>query len=77
MHNTVSMTTYNDDARVIVPSQLIGAAEAALILGVERSTMNRRLQRGDIVPLTKIDGPRGSYIFDRADIEALARGDAQ
>lgn len=65
------MTTDNNEARIIFPSQLIGAAEAAAILGVERSTLTRRLQRGEIHALAKLDGMRGVYVFDRADVLAL------
>ena len=61
-------------ARIIIPSQLIGAAEAAEILGLERSTLTRWIQRKRITPLTKIDGARGAYVFDRADVVALAQG---
>lgn len=67
--------TTGEEARIIFPSQLIGMAEAAEILGMERSTLTRRLLSGSIKALTKINGPRGAYIFDRADIEALAKGE--
>jgi excisionase family DNA binding protein len=63
-----------EEARIIIPSQLIGAAEAAEILGLERSTLTRWIQRKRITPLTKIDGARGAYVFDRADVVALAQG---
>jgi predicted site-specific integrase-resolvase len=68
------MTTFTEEARIIFPSQLIGAAEAAEILGLERSTLNRWIKRKTITPLAKLDGDRGAYVFDRADVLSLAQG---
>lgn len=68
------MTTTREEARFILPSQLIGAAEAAEILGLERSTLTRWMQRGTIKPLTKLDGDRGAYVFDRAEVIAISLG---
>lgn len=59
---------------MIVPADLIGAAEAAGILGLERSTLTRWIHGGKIKPLTQLDGKRGAYVFDRIDVEALAQG---
>jgi excisionase family DNA binding protein len=66
--------TTPDEARIIRPSQLIGAAEAAEILGLQRSTLTRWIHRGAIKPLAKLDGGRGAYVFDRAEILALSLG---
>lgn len=68
------MNTTTEEARIIFPSQLIGAAEAAEILGLERSTLNRWIQRKTITPLAKLDGARGVYVFDRADVLHIAQG---
>ena len=68
------MTTITEEARIIFPSQLIGAAEAAEILKLDRSTLNRWISRQIITPLAKLDGPRGVYVFDRADVLQLAQG---
>lgn len=76
MHNDMGVNINQDaseEARIIFPSQIIGIVEAAQILGMERSTLTRRLLSGNIVPLAKIGGPRGAYIFDRADVQALAQ----
>lgn len=73
MHNTFTVSTSNNEARVIVPSQIIGVAEAAQILGLERSTLTRKIKRGAIAPLAKVRGVRGAYIFDGAEIEAMAQ----
>jgi predicted site-specific integrase-resolvase len=68
--------TNNTEARVIVPSDLIGAAEAAGILGLERSTLTRWIHGGKIKPLTQLDGARGAYVFDRTDVVSIAQGKA-
>ncbi|AYN55958.1 DNA binding protein [Arthrobacter phage Noely] len=60
-------------ARVIVPSDLIGAQEACALLGIDRSTLTRWIQSGSARPLAQLDGPGGAYVFDRTDVEAQAR----
>lgn len=75
MHNDEAMNTKSGETpMIIVPSQLIGAAQAAEILGLERSTLTRWIQANRIRPLTQLDGPRGAYIFDRLEVVALAQG---
>lgn len=56
-------------------SDIILSEEAALILNVDRSTVNRKAAKGKIPFVRKLDGPRGAYIFRRADIEALLTGE--
>lgn len=51
--------------------ELIGAVEAAGILGISRPGIHKRIREGRLAPFAKI-GRRGIYVFDRADIEALA-----
>lgn len=58
MHNTT------DEARIIVPSQIIGARTAAALLGLERSSLTRKVQAGKITALARLEG--GAYVFDRA-----------
>jgi excisionase family DNA binding protein len=65
-----------EEARIIIPSQLIGAAEAAEILGLERSTLTRWIHARKIQPLAQLDGKRGAYVFDRADVVSLSQGKA-
>lgn len=65
--------TNAEEARIILPSQLIGAATAADLLGIERSTLTRWIQRGRIKPITQLDGARGAYVFDRSDVLSLAQ----
>lgn len=76
MHNDIHMTNKEEEARMVFPSQLIGAVEAARILGLERSTLTRKIHRGHIKPLAQLDGVRGAYVFDRADVLALGKAQA-
>lgn len=65
-----AMPNLTDEARIIVPSQLIGAATAARLLGLERSSLTRKVQAGKITALARLDG--GAYVFDRAELLAEA-----
>lgn len=51
---------------------LIGAAEAAEILDLDRSMVTRLVASGDLPAASKLPGRTGSYLFARADVEALA-----
>ncbi|MET3449782.1 hypothetical protein [Curtobacterium sp. 1544] len=61
------------ECRIIWPGQLIGAAQACAILHIDRSTLSRRIRDGKLVPLAQLDGPNGAFVFDRTDVEGLAR----
>lgn len=50
--------------------------EAATLLGVDRSGITRRVQAGRLAPAMKLAGRTGAYLFERADIEALAASEA-
>ena len=50
---------------------LIGATEAAPILGEDARTVQRKAKAGEY-PAAKLPGLRGAYIFNRADIERIA-----
>lgn len=52
-------------------TELIGAVEAAGILGISRPGIHKRVREGRLEPFAQI-GQRGVYVFDRAAIEALA-----
>lgn len=52
---------------------LIGTREAARVLGLSRSTVNRRAGSGLIPYVEKLPGRLGSYVFDRTEIERLAK----
>jgi excisionase family DNA binding protein len=51
---------------------LIGAAEAAEILGVSKDTLIRMIARGEVPMVQKLDGVKGAYIFERAEVERVA-----
>lgn len=50
---------------------LIGVAEAAKLTGLDRRTLHRKVERGELPYVTKLDGLRGAYIFNRSDVLAL------
>lgn len=71
------MNGFNAPQRHVVPSDLIGSRETAALLRVDKSTLVRKIAAGKIQPLTRLDGPRGAFVFDRTEIQALAEGDAK
>ena len=55
-------------------ADLIEAADAARLLGVQRSTIRRYEERGKLTPVDiRYEGLRRKPLFKRADIEALRR----
>jgi excisionase family DNA binding protein len=58
------MPTYND---------LIGSAEAARILQVDKPTLTRWVAAGRITAAHKLPGKNGAYLFHRADVMTLAK----
>jgi len=53
----------------------IGVPDAARILGRSRATVKRQAAAG-LIPSTKLPGPLGAYVFERATVEALANSAA-
>lgn len=51
---------------------LITTREAACILDESVRQTIRRVERGELAPAKKLPGLRGSYLFTRADIDALS-----
>lgn len=51
-------------------SDLIGTAEACEILGKDRATLTRWVEKGKLTS-HKMPGRTGAHLFKRADIEAL------
>lgn len=52
---------------------LVGTAEAARILRCSVPTVNRWAASGRLTPVVRAPGRRGARLFDRADVERLAR----
>lgn len=50
---------------------LIGAAEAARILDVDRTTVSLWARIGKLTPAVRLPGRTGAVLFDRSDVEAL------
>ena len=74
LSNVVFMSKYlisPDDPRMITPADLIGAAEVCRLLGINRSTVVRRVKAGTLPCLAKLDGSSGALVFDRNDIMPL------
>lgn len=53
---------------------LIPTAEAAELLGVDRSTISRWVAFGHLVPAVRTSA-RGAMLFNRADVKAFAKTD--
>jgi|GEM_PF-1964488 len=66
----MSISTPDAQPRIIWSEQLIGSATLCAILKIDRSTLVRRIQRGELTPLAQLDGPNGAYVFDRSDYPA-------
>jgi len=58
-------------------STLVGTAYVMATLDVSRDTVVRMVARGVLKAAHKMDGPRGAYLFERADVEQLAREKAE
>lgn len=51
---------------------LIGTAQAAKIVGVNRSTLTRLVERGEVRAFKPVPGERTPLLFDRSEVEAFA-----
>jgi excisionase family DNA binding protein len=60
-------------ANMTEDSTLIGTAEATEMLGVSKDTLIRMVARGTLKAAHKMSGTSGAYLFERADVEQLAR----
>ncbi len=52
----------NRKRRSVNPADLIGAGEVSRRLGIDRSTLTRRIQRNEVEPVAQLDGK--TYAFD-------------
>lgn len=57
-------------------AELIGSAESAAILEIDRATFNRWVAIGRVKAAAELPGRTGARLFRRADVEALKAGDA-
>lgn len=53
------------------PRLAITSDEAATLLGVDRRSVVRFVDRGELTPSLKLPGRTGAYLFERADVEQL------
>lgn len=53
-------------------TELMGVDDARRALGVSRWMVHALVRRGGLSPLGRI-GIRGQYVFDAADVQALAK----
>jgi excisionase family DNA binding protein len=53
-------------------NQPVTTAWAAKALGVHTATVRRMVERGELEPVGKLDGLRGAYLFNQADIIRIA-----
>lgn len=59
------------------PLSVIGSAAACKILGIDRSTLIRRIAAGvDPQPVGQLPGASGAYLFDRAQVERIAQAES-
>lgn len=68
--NVLSNASFLSDAQ----DRLVGTAKAADLLGVDKATVTRWVSSGKL-RAAKIDG--NAYIFDRTEIEQLAKETAK
>lgn len=50
------------------------STEAGAILGCSGRTVVRMVQAGKLRSATKVNGPKGPYLFRRSDLEQVAAG---
>lgn len=60
----------NDDTQQS-PPELIGSADVCALLGIERSTLIRWVQLGQVKAAIKMPGKSGAYLFDAEYIAQL------
>lgn len=52
------------------PSEFVGTAEACTILGKDRATITRWVEKGKLKS-HKLPGLTGAHLYNRADVETL------
>jgi predicted site-specific integrase-resolvase len=66
MHNCARLHDMTDTSH-------IGSREAASIVGVTQTTINRWVKDGRLTPVVEFPGYRGARLFARADIAKLTK----
>ena len=51
--------------------ELITTTEAANLLGKSSRSVQRMVDSGALVPVRRLAGPNGAYLFNRADVDVL------
>lgn len=59
-----AMATHNNEP-------FIGSAEVCRLLRINQATVGRWVEAKKLVPVHKLPGKNGAYLFDRAAIERL------
>jgi len=55
------------------PLDIISTVEACELLGgIDRSTLTRWVDAGKVIPMHKLPGATGAWLFTRAEIERVA-----
>ena len=57
------------------PTRFLSSADASRVLEVTPATVRLMVRRGDLLPAAMTEG--GIHLFNRADVDALARQRAQ
>lgn len=58
------------NGRCMTDRVLIGSAQAAEVLGIDKSTLTRWIIAGKVAA-EKLPGDRGAYVLDAAEVEQL------
>lgn len=53
------------------PPAMLGAAEACEQLGIDRSTLTRWVRAGMLVPVHKMPGATGAYLFTPDEVKRV------
>lgn len=56
---------------------ILSTRETAESLNVGVRDVQRLIAGGRLTPITKLPGKTGAYLFNRSDVEALAKGGAK
>lgn len=66
-----SQSTTSDNSRM-QRDDLLTSTQAGLVLGKSGRTILRMAEAGLIVPVAKLPGSKGAFLFKRSDVEKFA-----